>query len=97
MPLYEYRCKKCGRNIEVLQTNSIPRRFCGGECMAEDKAGDGELERIISAAALPNGAYQGDNVDYGKAAANGLSTYKRSEKGVYEKIAGGKGPDVLKG
>jgi len=96
MPLYEYRCTRCGCLIEILQSNSIPRRLCGDECVAEGKPGDGCLERVISAPALPNAAYQGDKVDYEKAAAKGLTAYKRAEKGVYEKIAGGQGPDVLK-
>ncbi len=96
MPIYEYRCKKCGKIIEVLQSNSIPRQRCGEECLAEGKPGDGELQRVFSAPALPKASYQGDKVDYDKAAKKGLTTYKRSEKGVYEKVAGKSGPQVLK-
>ena len=96
MPIYEYHCKKCGKTIEILQSNSIPRQRCGGECVAEGKPGDGELQRVFSAPSLPKASYQGDKVDYQKAAKKGLMTYKRSEKGVYEKIAGNTGPQVLK-
>jgi len=41
MPLYEYRCTKCGHEIEVLQKFSDrPKRRCG-EC-------SGKLEKLIS-------------------------------------------------
>jgi len=41
MPLYEYRCTKCGEHIEVLQKlNDRPLRKCT-EC-------SGKLEKLIS-------------------------------------------------
>lgn len=41
MPLYEYRCTKCGRHIEVIQKFSDrPKRRC--------KVCSGKLEKLIS-------------------------------------------------
>lgn len=45
MPLYEYRCKKCGHQFEKIQSFSAPDEkecpVCGGE-----------VERLISAPAI---------------------------------------------
>ena len=41
MPIYEYRCTKCGHQTELLQrVNDAPKRKCG-ECA-------GRLEKLIS-------------------------------------------------
>lgn len=40
MPIYEYRCKKCGYVFEVLQKMSDPTPFCPS-CR-------GEVERLLS-------------------------------------------------
>lgn len=45
MPLYEYRCRKCGAHVEKIQKFSDkPLRTC-------EKCG-GELERLVSAPAI---------------------------------------------
>jgi putative FmdB family regulatory protein len=45
MPIYEYRCKKCGAEFEYMQTMSErPKRTC--------EACRGKLEKLISAAAF---------------------------------------------
>lgn len=45
MPLYEYRCKKCGRKIEVIQKFSDQPLTRCEEC-------GGELEKLFSAPAI---------------------------------------------
>jgi putative FmdB family regulatory protein len=41
MPLYEYRCTRCGQTIEVLQkVNDPPRKRCS-DC-------SGKLEKLVS-------------------------------------------------
>jgi putative FmdB family regulatory protein len=42
MPLYEYRCKKCGHQFEKIQSFSAPDEKECPECK-------GEVERLISA------------------------------------------------
>ena len=45
MPLYEYRCKKCGHQFEKIQSFSAPDEKECPVC-------SGELERLISAPAV---------------------------------------------
>jgi putative FmdB family regulatory protein len=45
VPLYEYRCKKCGHQFEKIQSFSAPDEKECPVC-------DGELERLISAPAV---------------------------------------------
>lgn len=45
MPLYEYRCRKCGALIEKIQTFSDPPLSTCQKC-------GGKLERLISSSAL---------------------------------------------
>jgi putative FmdB family regulatory protein len=45
VPLYEYRCKKCGHQFEKIQTFSAPDEKECPVCQ-------GELERLISAPAI---------------------------------------------
>ena len=45
MPIYEYRCKKCGQHVELIQkVGEVPRRKCG-------KCG-GRLEKLVSRTAF---------------------------------------------
>jgi putative FmdB family regulatory protein len=45
MPLYEYRCRRCGSTFEVMQKFSDEPLQKHGEC-------GGEVERLLSAPAL---------------------------------------------
>lgn len=45
MPLYEYRCKNCGRTFEKIQSFSAPEEKECPTC-------HGEVERLISAPAI---------------------------------------------
>ena len=45
MPLYEYKCAKCGRHIEKIQKFSDPALTTCEEC-------GGKLERLISSPAI---------------------------------------------
>ena len=45
MPLYEYRCKKCGHTFEKIQSFSAPEEKECPVCQ-------GEVERLISAPAI---------------------------------------------
>lgn len=62
MPLYEYRCEKCGHRIEIIQKFSDrPLKICQ-ECK-------GKLVKVISAPALQfkgSGFYITDYSDKGK-------------------------------
>lgn len=62
MPLYEYRCEKCGHRIEIIQKFSDrPLKTCQ-ECK-------GKLIKVISAPALQfkgSGFYITDYTDKGK-------------------------------
>jgi putative FmdB family regulatory protein len=74
MPLYEYRCKKCGLVIEVLQKHSAK------PLTVHDKCG-GALERLISTSAFHfkgSGFYA---TDYGRSAKQGGSAPKSGKDG----------------
>ena len=71
MPLYEYRCKKCGHHFEKIQSFSAPDEKECPECK-------GEVERLISA---PSFQFKGAGWyvnDYG-AKGNSKSASKSSE------------------
>lgn len=97
MPIYEYQCKKCGKRIEVLQLGTEPQPACGSDCKAEDRAGDGELERLISTPAKLTSAREmaTGKIDYNEAAKKGFTTFKKQGKGKYERIAGTAGPEKI--
>ena len=82
MPLYEYRCEKCHRTFEVIQSFSDPELTECSEC-------GGHLERLLSAPAI---RFKGSGwyvTDYGGKNGNGStagsstpstsSTEKKSE------------------
>ncbi|MBM4174468.1 MAG: zinc ribbon domain-containing protein [Ignavibacteria bacterium] len=49
MPIYEYQCRKCGKNFEVLQSiSSEPLGFCPEEYCDQDEKAKGEVFRKIS-------------------------------------------------
>ncbi|MDD5141706.1 MAG: zinc ribbon domain-containing protein [Verrucomicrobiales bacterium] len=52
MPTYEYACKKCGHEFEVLQSMSAPPLLtCSKEVCAQKKWGRGKVTKKISAGA----------------------------------------------
>jgi len=97
MPIYEYKCKKCGKVIEILHSSSKVQETCGEDCEAEDKAGDGELQRLISTPAKMTASRDMalGKVDYDKAAKKGFTTFKKRGKGEYERVAGNAGPERI--
>ncbi len=82
MPIYEYEpddreCLMCDGRVDVIQgIDEEPLKYCP-QCGLE-------VVRVISRAsfkvARPSGA--------DRAAAKGLSTFRRAEKGKWEKVAG---------
>jgi putative FmdB family regulatory protein len=49
MPTYEYACKKCGHEFEVLQSMSAkPLSICPKELCAQKKWGRGKVTKKIS-------------------------------------------------
>lgn len=78
MPLYDYRCHKCGEVFEVRQKFS-------DELLREHEGCGGELERLISAPALQfkgTGWYVTDYAKNGKSPSNssGSSDSKHESK-----------------
>ncbi len=70
MPIYEYRCQRCGHTLEVIQRfGDAPRRKC--------PACAGRLERLVSRTAfvLKGGGWYAD--DYSK---NSKKTDKPTKK-----------------
>lgn len=87
MPLYEYRCKQCGHQFEIIQSFSAPEvkvcQVCGGE-----------VERLISAPAIQfkgSGWYVNDYA--GKSKSGGSKAGGSSS----ESGDGGKGGDSSSG
>ncbi|HRF61079.1 MAG TPA: zinc ribbon domain-containing protein [Fimbriimonadaceae bacterium] len=90
MPIYEYEpidydCLICGGRFEALQgIHDEPLPFCptcGLDC-----------RRVISKASIKIAT----PTDADRAAKKGLTTFRRAEKGVWEKVAG-PGVDVIQG
>ena len=54
MPIYEYRCLACGKDLEVLVRSGKEPTTCEGRCLALDheQANHGELKRKISRAGI---------------------------------------------
>lgn len=90
MPIYEYEpdgreCFLCEGVVEVMQgVNDAPLQFCP-TCGLE-------VKRIISRASFKVGS----GMDADKAAEKGFATWKKAGKGVWEKVAGEGGPDVIR-
>jgi putative FmdB family regulatory protein len=83
MPLYEYRCQSCGRQIEALQKVDAPPLTTCKEC-------GGELQRLISAPAFQfkgEGWYVTDYARKGKKDAGAKDAGEKSGGGGKEKGA----------
>jgi len=78
MPLYEYKCHKCGKKFDVLQKFSDARLTVHEEC-------GGEVERLVSAPAFHFKGTGWYVTDYAKS--NGVST-PASESGKSESSSG---------
>lgn len=91
MPVYEYEpddrdCLMCEGRIDVIQSASEePLKFCP-YCGLD-------VKRVVSRAIFRM-AGEGGGMD--KAGRKGFTTFRRAEKGVWEKIDG-VGPDVIAG
>ena len=57
MPIYEYRCSKCGKEMEIMHKVSDPSPTVCPECQAQ-----GTLERLVSRSAfhLKGGGWYSD-------------------------------------
>jgi putative FmdB family regulatory protein len=90
MPIYEYEpvdrdCFMCPNRIEVIQDiGAEPYKFCP-YCGLD-------VKKVVSRATFK----VGNEPTADKAAKKGFTTYKRAEKGVWEKAAG-EGPDIITG
>lgn len=97
MPIYEFECAKCGKRLEIITSSAYIPKLCGRHCVAEDRAGDGDLVRKVSVPARltpARGAAIGKN-DPDTAARHGFTTFKRRGKGQYDRVAGTLGPDHI--
>lgn len=90
MPIYEYEadgfdCLICGGRFETMQgIHERPLEFCP-TCGLE-------VRRVISRASIKIGG----KVDFDRAARRGLTTWRKSGRGTWEKVAG-PGVDVIQG
>lgn len=90
MPIYEYEpddreCLICNGRTEAMQgINDEPLKYCQ-TCGLE-------VKRVVSQASFQ----LRKGVEPDKAADRGFTTYKRAEKGKWEKV-GGHGPDMIVG
>jgi putative FmdB family regulatory protein len=90
VPIYEYEpddreCFICNGRVEAIQNiNDEPLKYCP-TCGLE-------VRKVISKATFKIGLQSSPE----KAAEKGFTTYKRAEKGKWEKV-GGHGPDMIVG
>jgi putative FmdB family regulatory protein len=78
MPLYEYKCKKCGHRFELIQSFSA-------EDAKECPVCQGEVERLISTPARAHFKGSGFySTDYGSKSSGGSSSSESSSTGKTE-------------
>jgi len=91
MPVYEYEpkdhdCLMCDGRVSVIQgVNEEPLSYCP-QCGLD-------VRRVISRAQFK---VAGGEVAMDKAGKRGFTTFRRAEKGVWEKVDG-VGPDIMAG
>jgi hypothetical protein len=102
MPIYDFTCEDCQKTLELLVQNPdlAPKR-CGAQCLLapgenDEVRGMGKLHRHLANFHVGNFAIVTDHPTPADAAKVGLSTYKNEGDGVYRKIEGKTGPDVIK-
>jgi putative FmdB family regulatory protein len=86
MPIYEYRCKSCGKVIEVIQQfRDRPLRKC--------RTCSGRLEKLISRTAfhLKGGGWYAEGYNKGAAKKSGGSDGSASTSGDSKCAASGSG------
>jgi putative FmdB family regulatory protein len=84
LPIYEYRCKSCGKVIEVIQQFSDrPLRKC--------RTCSGKLEKLISSAAfhLKGGGWYAEGYNKNASKKSGSSDDKASSSGDSKCAASG--------
>jgi putative FmdB family regulatory protein len=84
MPLYEYRCRKCGNRFEEIQNFSDPRQAPCPKC-------SGEGERLFSAPAFHLKGSGWYKTDYGSSGASSSSPSKNGDSKSDEKPAASSG------
>lgn len=89
MPIYEYEpvdreCLMCPGRIEVLQSISEDALTVCPQCGLE-------VSRVISRASIQMG--MGNLIE--TAGKNGFTAYKKAESGIYERVTGSEGPEIL--
>ena len=97
MPLYEYKCKKCGRRLEKIRKFSDPPLTTCESC-------GGELERLVSSPAIRfkgSGFYINDyaqkSSDAGSnSSADSSASSEKKEKETGKEKVTGKGKDSPK-
>jgi len=81
MPLYEYHCRRCGKNFEVMQ------KFSDAQIETHDECG-GEVEKLLSPPALQFKGTGWYVTDYARGNSNGKES--RSSKTDSTKSDSGK-------
>jgi putative FmdB family regulatory protein len=91
MPIYEYaplsgKCRQCNGRFEVYQKIADAKLEKCPDC---GKA----VERVVSAPAVPSGKYSTSD---SRVKELGMTKYKKSGDGYYERVAGTGGPPVIR-
>ena len=101
MPIYEFTCEQCGKNLELLVPFSKIPSVCGNHCgLTADQpgAGQGRLKRLMSRpAAVKDPESIGQSSPTTKKMGDaGFTVYKKEDAatGTYRKQSGS-GPDTI--
>ena len=95
MPIYEYQasgekhCQHCKDRFEVVQSMTAAQLKKCPECGAP-------VQRVFSATAIHGAGSTGDVLSNKNLAAKGFTKYQKAGDGHYEKVAGEKGPQVIR-
>ena len=95
MPIYEYQasgeknCPHCRNRFEVFQSMTAGHLNKCPECGAD-------IERVFSATAIHGTGSSADILSNKNLASKGFTKYQKAGDGHYEKVAGDKGPQVIR-